>query len=305
MLIPPARLDRVFFSPAGQAAAAAVSGLAAVVAPVACVACGCPDRSLCRDCAAALRRRTLHAFFAQEGAAALPAAQQPEAPPVAAPDPDAPLPVLAAGTYSGGLARTLLAFKNRGHTDLAGFLVPVLAGVLRAAAAHATAASGAERLVLVPVPGSALSRRRRGYTPLALLIRGAERRGLLPPACTAAALVRYTGKNWPALPGLRGRGQRRAQKGLGSGGRRRNVRNTMAAARPGLEGLDCVVVDDVLTTGATIGEAVRALRAAGAHVWCAAVIAATPAPARNTSPTSAAITGVLPQGNGNGIQGRE
>ncbi len=273
MLIPPEWLDRLLFSPAGQAAAGALRDLAAVAAPVACVVCGSVDRSLCPACAAAVRRRTLHPFQAQDGAAALPAAEQP--PGLARAEHDDPLPVLAAGAYGGGLARILLAFKNRGHTDLAGFLVPVLAGVLRAAAAQASLASGSERLVLVPVPGSAYSRRRRGYLPLALLIRAVKRRGLLPPECSVLPLVRYRA----ALPALRGsNGPRRTQKGLGSGGRRRNVRDTMTARRPGLEGLNCVVVDDVLTTGATVGETVRALRAAGAHVWCAAVIAATPAP---------------------------
>lgn len=301
MLIPPEWFDRLLFSPAGQAAAAALWDLAAVAAPVACVVCGSVDRSLCPACAAAVRRRTLHPFQAQDGAAALPAAEQPPGLPRA--DHDDPLPVLAAGAYGGGLARILLAFKNRGHTDLTGFLVPVLAGVLRAAAAQASLASGSERLVLVPVPGSAHSRRRRGYLPLAVLMRAVTRRGLLPPECSVLPLVRYR----VALPAFRGgrKGPRRTQKGLGSGGRRRNVRDTMAARRPGLEGLNCVVVDDVLTTGATVGETVRALRAAGAHVWCAAVIAATPAPARNTFPTSPDVAGAPLQGDGNGIRGRE
>lgn len=308
-------LDRTLFSCAGRSAAAAVSGLAAVLAPVACVACGAPDRSLCPECAARIRRRTLHPFFAHEGAAALPEAQSP-GPARSGQEPFLPLPVLAAGAYSGDLARVLLGFKNHGHTDLTAFLVPVLAGVLRAAVEHARRVSGMERFVLVPVPGSARSRRRRGYIPLALLMGRIERRGLLPPGCSAAPLVRYAGGFLPALPPIPGRpghgnSRGRAQKSLGSGSRRRNVRNTMTAGifppgRPsGREGTACLVVDDVLTTGATIAETVRALRAAGADVVCAAVIAATPAPGRNTSPASAAAAGAAPQGDGNGIGGRE
>lgn len=310
------QLDRLFFSPAGRAAAAAAAGLAAAVAPVSCVVCDMPDRSLCRGCAAVIRRSTLHPRHAEEGAAALPPAE-PEPGDAQARSPggeDAgfvPLPVLAAGTYAGGLARTLLAFKNRGHTDLAVFLAPVLAGAVHAAVRAACPGPGTP-VVLVPVPGTARSLRKRGYSPLMLLMKLIERRQLLPAGSRLEGLARHApgppGTSLFGVPGFHiGRGGAAgAQKGLGRAGRRRNVHGTMTAGPAGsLAGFTCVVVDDVLTTGATLAETVRALRFAGAEVHGAAVIAATPAPARNTSPSSAAVPGSAAAAGGNGNTGRE
>ena len=311
----PDYLDRLAFSRPGRAAAAAFNGLAAVLAPVECVACGTPDRSLCDVCASAVRRTALHPYNAAEGGLSLPAVE-----PVPGEAAGAPLPVMAAGTYSGALARTLLAFKNRGHTDLAVFLAPVLAGALQAAVRNAAkdvrAGTGRENLELVPVPGTPGSFRSRGYHPLSLLLRRIRRRGLLPVGSRINPLVSHVrpavghrAGGWlPGLPaggGSAGTGRdagRGPQKGLGRRARRGNVHNTMTAGRPGsLSGVRCVVVDDVLTTGATIAETVRALRFAGATVCGAAVIAATPAPSRNTSPTSPVREGLAETRGVNGI----
>jgi predicted amidophosphoribosyltransferase len=53
------------------------------------------------------------------------------------------------------------------------------------------------------------------------------------------------------------------QSDLGAAERRANVRGAFEA-RPEVAGRHVVVVDDVLTTGATVAECARALRAAGA-----------------------------------------
>ncbi|MGH7393219.1 MAG: phosphoribosyltransferase family protein, partial [Candidatus Rokuibacteriota bacterium] len=54
------------------------------------------------------------------------------------------------------------------------------------------------------------------------------------------------------------------QSDLGAEARRTNVRGAFRAA-PAVAGRHVVVVDDVLTTGATAAECARALRAAGAR----------------------------------------
>lgn len=64
------------------------------------------------------------------------------------------------------------------------------------------------------------------------------------------------------------------QAGLNASDRAANLAGALQA-RFDLRGQRVIVVDDVITTGATLAEAARALRAAGAEVPAAAVIAAT------------------------------
>ena len=65
----------------------------------------------------------------------------------------------------------------------------------------------------------------------------------------------------------------RRQAGLDEDARRANVKGTFAVRRPGrVRGRTVLVVDDVMTTGATLSECARALKASGAaRVWCLAV----------------------------------
>ena len=66
------------------------------------------------------------------------------------------------------------------------------------------------------------------------------------------------------------------QAGLSAAGRAANLTGALAVCGPAATLRPVVVVDDVLTTGATAAEAVRALRAAEMEAVAVAVVAATP-----------------------------
>ncbi|WP_316302747.1 ComF family protein [Clavibacter michiganensis] len=174
--------------------------------------------------------------------------------------------------YEPPWPRLLSALKEEGRTDAARALAPTLIRAVRAAvvaAEHGAAGTTAARpLDVIPVPTPAASLRRRGYAPVELLL---ARAGMRP--------LRAHG-----VPGLRChplRFTRRPadQAGLGVAARAANVDGCLAA-RIDLAGRRILVVDDVLTTGATLRETCRAIRAAGGEVVACAVLTAVPARSR-------------------------
>lgn len=251
-----------------------------LVFPTECVVCGVADRSLCARCFAEVRRCTVRPFRAEAAAESLPGSlHQHEITAGACPPAFVPLPVMAAARYRTDVARLILAYKNHGHTDVRLPLRAALGGALHAGVAEFT---GGHPCLLIPVPGKGRSFRRRGYDPLGLLLAGMQARGELPAGCEVRKLVVHPPRLLLASSLGWGSGAR-AQKGLGARRRKANVLHSMAVPRGRRqEAKDsvCLVVDDVLTTGATVAEVTRALRAADAHVAGAVVIAATGAPGR-------------------------
>lgn len=150
--------------------------------------------------------------------------------------------------FDGVPARVLRAVKEDGRTGLARQLAPALADSVRRA-------SPTGSVVVVPIPTSAAAFRRRGYRVPDLI---ARRAGL------------------EVLPLLKVARRTADQRGLDRDARRDNVAGAFAVGGAPPSGRRVVIVDDVVTTGATLVEAVRVLRAAGVEVAGCAAVAATP-----------------------------
>lgn len=157
------------------------------------------------------------------------------------------LRVVSAGEYAGVRRRVILSFKQQGRTDVAGPLATALAtAVLSARRAFGDA-------LIVPVPSGRAALGRRGYDPVRLLLRRAG--------------LRFS----PVLLSTR---RTAAQKKLGVDERAANMVGAFVARRR-IPGLRVLLVDDIVTSGATLAEAARAIRAAGGEVVAAATLAFT------------------------------
>jgi ComF family protein len=214
-----------------------MAALLDLLLPPTCPGCGREGTHLCATCTRPLRRRLAEP-------PGVPLGLRSRAPPGVA-----QLEWLA--SYTGTTRAALHALKYQGVRSLAEPL-----GVLLAAR-WGRAGRGGE--VLVPVPLHRARLHDRGYDQAELLALAGGRRLRLP-----------------VLPALRRGEATSAQHALGRGARAANVGHAFVVtpqAAPRIEGRWVVVVDDILTTGATIGACARALRAAGARAVSALVVA--------------------------------
>lgn len=165
------------------------------------------------------------------------------------------------GAYAGVLRAVLLAYKEHGRGGAARPLAAALARSVEAATA--TAADG-QRVWLVPVPSRRAAVRARGGDHMLRL------------AGEAARQLRRQGRPVFVARALRHRGAAQDSAGLDTAARSANVAGAFAAVpgrvtRPGM----LVLVDDLVTTGATLAAATAALTTAGLRPVATAVVAAT------------------------------
>lgn len=226
-----------------------VAGLTELVLPGGCAGCGGsagqPLRyGACLDCVAAVARLRPHPTRPDPAPPGLP-------------------PCAALGDYQGVLKELVLSYKDRGRHRLAGPLGRLLAEVV------ASLVGGP--VVLVPVPDSPAAARAR---------HGDHLRRLARPA---AARLRAAGRPAVLAGPLRAR-SRPDSTGLDSGQRAavaaaalmpRPLRLAGLRQRVARTGEPVILLDDVITTGATLAAAATRLERAGVAVAGAAVLAAT------------------------------
>ncbi|HMQ37286.1 MAG TPA: phosphoribosyltransferase family protein [Micropruina sp.] len=202
-----------------------------------CAGCGRPGPVCCPACAGTVRALVPRPVPAGDGRA----------------------PTWARGDYAGELRALILACKERQGLGLVPLLGDLLLG---SAAAVVRDRWPGGPVLLVPVPSARATVAERGFDLTWLLARR-----------TARGLARL-GLDVRPRRALVLAGESRDQAGLGVADRTANRRRSMRALP--VQAAQVVLVDDIVTTGATLTDAHRALGECGHRLLGAAVVAATP-----------------------------
>ena len=207
-----------------------------LVLPLECGGCGAPATRWCPACA---REMTL----------------RPDQPHVVVPRVDPGVPVFSLGRYAGVRRTTIIAAKERGRADLIAPLAAMVSGGVRRLRRWGVLAGP---LTLVPAPTRGSAARRRGGDPI-----------------TRIGVAAAAGRGDVALaPALRLHAFTRDSVGLSPAERLKNISGRVRLRR-GWAAPDgeVLLIDDVVTTGATSTESVRVLQSADAAVVAVLAIA--------------------------------
>ncbi|HET6731326.1 ComF family protein [Mycobacterium sp.] len=197
-----------------------------LVLPLECGGCGAPSTRWCPACMREL-------------------AVKPDQPHLITPRLDPGVPVFSLGRYAAARREAIVAVKEHGRADL----INPLAGALHFGLINLLTWGVVDTpLCVVPAPTRRSAARRRGGDPVTQMALAAT--GELSDITVTAV--------------LRMRAFARDSVGLSSTDRQRNVAGRVKAVK--VVAGDVLVVDDIVTTGATAAESVRVLESNGAHV---------------------------------------
>lgn len=244
-----------------------IRDLLALVLPVCCAGCEAIDQPWCPSCAQTLAGT---ARRCDGGAGRLDRLD------------GTTLPVWCVADFAGPVRAAVSAWKDHARADLG---VVLGAALLRAGQAPplVTLLRDAGPVFVVPAPSTAAAARRRGEQPAVRLARTLAR-GWRRDGVDATAVVALRRRGSGDLAGLSARSRAARLEG------RVRVRGGID-----LRGRSVVLVDDVLTSGATLAACERVLQGAGALVLAGVVVAATPPPGRPGSGVAAGTaTGKVP-----------
>lgn len=222
--------------------------LATILFPTQCVGCAEWGSQLCVKCFADALAQTRYFRFTSELGKSCPG--------------------VSFGDYRGVLRQTIIAAK---HDEVLDFSTWVFAaGELLGETLFNTPGFAHTPALVVPIPsGKKRVRRRMLVTPTLArgVVSGLDNFGVETSFVAGLALASSETALLPALFAsfreLLGSGL--SQQGLGAKARLRTKRGSMVAS-PLVNGQNVILVDDVLTTGATMREGVRAVGKAGGEV---------------------------------------
>ncbi len=205
-----------------------------LILPLECGGCGAPSTPWCDVCAREL-------------------AVGPDEPHVVSPRIDPQVPVFALGRYAGARRQAIIAMKERGRADLIAPLAQALAvGVHRLLTWGMIEAP----ITIVPAPTRRSAARRRGGDPVTRMV--------------TAAVTHHP--QIDVAQALRIKALARDSARLGSADRERNLAGAVILRRHRIPAeREVLLVDDIVTTGATARESARVLHGNRARV--AAVLA--------------------------------
>lgn len=223
------------------------AGLLDLLLPRECGGCGRTGTLWCRECAELMRDHPVQL----------------------SPRVDPGVPVWALGRYDGPRRRSVIEMKERGRRDLATTLGIAVAGALATLERWGELGAGIrDPIVLVPAPTRARAARSRGGDPVRRVAESV--REMRETGSAVARPIRVC----PILRMTRGV---RDSVGLSAADRVTNVNGRVSLDTTAISSMaqdcDIVVLDDVLTTGATAAESVRALSLSGIRTTLVLVLA--------------------------------